>query len=99
MGRCIFRILSTAASSGSRGNHHMRAKILTLIVPSTFAFAFAACGGSDEPAKPPPCRAASGEICTIAGSGIEGYGGDDGQALEADLYLPMDLTIAPDGKT
>jgi sugar lactone lactonase YvrE len=40
----------------------------------------------------------SGEIDTIAGTGIPGSSGDDGPALDAELYLPLDLTAGPDGQ-
>ena len=36
-------------------------------------------------------------ICTIAGSGSNGYFGDDGPALEASFSLPQDTLTAPDG--
>jgi DNA-binding beta-propeller fold protein YncE len=40
----------------------------------------------------------SGTICTVAGSGIAGYGGDNGPAVDAILSVPQDLAIAPDGE-
>jgi hypothetical protein len=43
------------------------------------------------------CNAELGVICTIAGSGSNGYAGDDGPALEARLSLPQDTLTAPDG--
>lgn len=50
-----------------------------------------ACGAS-------PCdRTIPGTICTIAGSGRNGYAGDEGPALEALLSLPQDTLTAPDG--
>jgi DNA-binding beta-propeller fold protein YncE len=44
------------------------------------------------------CTLAHGTICTIAGTGVAGLSGDQGQAIHADLYLPMDMTPGPDGK-
>ncbi len=38
-----------------------------------------------------------GNICTIAGSGENGYFGDDGSALKARLSLPQDTLTAADG--
>lgn len=38
-----------------------------------------------------------GQICTIAGTGDSGYGGDDGPALGAMMSLPQDTLTAPDG--
>lgn len=37
------------------------------------------------------------EIVTIAGSGVQGYSGDKGPALKAELDQPFGLEIAPDG--
>ncbi len=46
--------------------------------------------------NPVPC--ASGEICSIAGTGIAGDGADDLPALATRLYLPQDTTYGPDGR-
>lgn len=54
---------------------------------------FTACG---PPAK--PCdRTKVGNICTVAGEGTNGYSGDDGPALKAELSLPQDTLTAADG--
>lgn len=56
----------------------------------------AACGGGTD--EPKACdRAIAGNICTIAGSGNNGYSGDGGKALEAQLSLVQDTLTAPDG--
>jgi DNA-binding beta-propeller fold protein YncE len=39
-----------------------------------------------------------GAICTIVGTGENGYTGDDGPALKARLSLPQDTIVAPDGR-
>ena len=43
-----------------------------------------------------------GRICTIAGhhyfEGDSGYSGDGGPALDAQMSLPMDITVAPNGE-
>jgi DNA-binding beta-propeller fold protein YncE len=59
----------------------------------TCVVALAACS------DPHPCdRSISGHICTIAGTGENGYSGDGDQpALSAQLSLPMDTLAAPDG--
>lgn len=45
-----------------------------------------------------PCdRTIPGAICTVVGSGENGYSGDDGPALEARLSLPQDVLVADDG--
>ena len=36
-------------------------------------------------------------VTTIAGTGVKGYGGDGGPALNAQLAAPRDLEIGPDG--
>ncbi len=47
---------------------------------------------------PPPCDfTVVGNICTIAGAGTNGYSGDDGPALKAELSLPQDTLTAADG--
>jgi sugar lactone lactonase YvrE len=38
-----------------------------------------------------------GKITTIAGTGIEGYGGDGSKAIEAKLLAPKGIAVAPDG--
>jgi hypothetical protein len=57
----------------------------------------AGCGGSGPPPGP-PCEAASGNICTIAGTGVAGDGADGLPARRTNLYLPQDVTISPDGR-
>ncbi len=44
----------------------------------------AACGGS-------------GTICTWAGTGMAGLGGEGDPATETNLYLPIDMSFGPDG--
>ena len=38
-----------------------------------------------------------GNICTVAGEGSNGYSGDDGPAIEAEMSLPQDTLTAEDG--
>jgi DNA-binding beta-propeller fold protein YncE len=40
---------------------------------------------------------ATGQVDAFAGTGVGGYGGDDGPALMAQLNAPRDLEIGPDG--
>jgi hypothetical protein len=44
-----------------------------------------------------PCNPEMGTICTIAGTGENGYDGEDGPALEANLSLPIDTLAGADG--
>ena len=47
---------------------------------------------------PVPCDTKKqGHICTVAGDGNNGYSGDDGPALKAELSLPQDTLTAADG--
>lgn len=39
-----------------------------------------------------------GAVCVVAGTAEAGGGGDHGPALEAQLSLPIDVTMAPDGR-
>lgn len=56
-----------------------------------------ACGPSTlGPPLGPPC--APGTICTIAGTGQPTIGDDGLPAHETALYLPIDVTIGPDGR-
>jgi hypothetical protein len=43
-------------------------------------------------------RCGSGNICTVAGTGVAGDGQDGLPGLETRLYLPQDVTFGPDGK-
>lgn len=45
-----------------------------------------------------PAEADSGEIITIAGTGVAGFSGESRPAIEANLYLPMDIIEGPDGR-
>jgi sugar lactone lactonase YvrE len=59
------------------------------------AIATTACGsGEGDPCDPD----APGTICTIVGTGLAGYGGDDGPALDARVNVPQDMVVAEDGK-
>lgn len=53
-----------------------------------------ACGTDEEPR---PTCVAKGDICTVAGTGVAGFAGDEGQAINADFYMPMDMLVAADG--
>ena len=44
------------------------------------------------------CTPASGEICSIAGGDAAGLSGDGDLAVDAELYLPMDMEVGPDGR-
>lgn len=44
-----------------------------------------------------PCTPKSGTICTVVGTGTAGLAAEETPVLQADLYLPMDATVGPDG--
>ncbi len=71
----------------------------TASVPTLVALALlgAGCGNEGDPPVV-ACDAASGAICTVAGTGIAGDGADGLAALATRLYLPQDVTVAPDGR-
>jgi hypothetical protein len=72
---------------------HMTAPLLlAALAVSTLA------GCSSDDSGPAPCdRSIVGNICTLAGSGDNGYEGDDGPALSALLSLPQDTLTDADG--
>jgi sugar lactone lactonase YvrE len=68
---------------------------------------FAGCGddlpGRPDPSDPDPMTTpsalcTSGQICTVAGTGIAGDGADLLPARDTRLYLPQDATVGPDGR-
>ena len=64
-------------------------------IAAALAAAGSGCGGSGGQAA---CDLdAAGTICTIAGSGENGYSGDDGPAPDAQMSLPQDTLWAQDG--
>jgi DNA-binding beta-propeller fold protein YncE len=71
----------------------------------TAALAALAAGCGDDQVRVPPTTTevsdglcASGQICTVAGTGIAGDGQDDLPARETRLYLPQDMTLGPGGR-
>ena len=61
------------------------------------ALALGGCGGGPPTGKFPGCASVSGNICTVAGTGIAGDGADELAPLATRLYLPQDMTVGPDG--
>jgi DNA-binding beta-propeller fold protein YncE len=59
----------------------------------TIALSGAACAEDDG-----ACERAPGTICTLAGTGVAGDGADALRATDTRLYLPQDVTLAPDGR-
>jgi len=67
----------------------------TLFIGAAFVGATALIGCTSEKKCDPTVP---NTICTIAGSSLnEAYTGDGGQATDAELYITMDSTIAPNG--
>ena len=58
------------------------------------ALALPACDGGTEPCDPDTPNT----ICTVAGSGEQGRKGDGDLATNAELFVPMDTAIAPNGE-
>ncbi len=58
---------------------------------------FLACSGAPDDTAAQVCDESSGTICTWAGTGVAGLGGEGTPALETNLYLPIDMTWGPDG--
>lgn len=71
--------------------------ITSVLVTVTLAVACEPPISSQQP-LPPGCERVSGNICTLAGTGIAGLGGEDLLGEETDLYLPQDVTVMPDGR-
>lgn len=44
------------------------------------------------------CPRLAGTLCTVAGTGAPGLGGEGLAPLDSALYLPQDVTIGPDGE-
>jgi sugar lactone lactonase YvrE len=77
----------------------MNRRSSSLAVAALAAAASAGCNGSESGALTGgDCKAASGNICTVAGTGVAGDGQDRKSALATNLYLPQDMTVAPDGR-
>lgn len=67
----------------------------------TLAWAVAlltACAGGGGDTPPEPVCEGDGVICTFMGNGEAGLGHDGMGPLEVSLYLPQDLSFAPDGQ-
>lgn len=56
-----------------------------------------ACGACDDDGEAERCDPEPGKACVFMGSGIAGLGEDGLAPRETDLYLPQDVTVAPDG--
>jgi hypothetical protein len=70
----------------------------SLALAGSAALVASACGGGSGGQATKECDLGeAGTICTIAGDGQNGYSGDDGPALEAEMSLPQDTLLGPDG--
>ncbi|MBM3948154.1 MAG: hypothetical protein FJ312_02725 [SAR202 cluster bacterium] len=63
-----------------------------LAVAALATLLVAACGESSSVDCDP------GTVCTVAGTGKVGRAAEDIPAIESDLYLPIDVSISPEGK-
>lgn len=69
-------------------------KRVLISLASALSLLAASCG----PGEPPPCdRELQGNICTLVGNGKNGYSGDEGPAIAAELSLPQDTIVGPEG--
>ena len=68
----------------------------TLAIAATLSAPLAACGGGDDANACDPD--APGTICTIVGSGAQGFSGDGGKATRAAMYVPQDTAVSPEGE-
>lgn len=69
-------------------------KLASILALATFAVG---CDSDDGEEEKPICNEAPGIACVFMGSGIAGLGEDGLPRRETELYLPQDVTIAPDG--
>jgi hypothetical protein len=85
----------------------MKPSYVTAFLLGAALASLAACGGGGDDddgddGVPPPDPACDpsvpNTICTIAGSGEQGFNGDRGPATEAALYVPQDTAMSPDGE-
>jgi hypothetical protein len=82
------------AAPMSQGDKMTPATNLTIFLSSALAGAILALSACESSTY----EVGSGEIDTIAGTGEIGFSGDNGPARDAELYLPLDLTVGPDGQ-
>lgn len=68
-------------------------KTSTTTIATLLGLGLAAAGCGDDIK---PCSPEDGGVCTIAGSGENGYDGEDGEATKAKLSLPVDTLIGSD---
>jgi NHL repeat len=74
--------------------------LIALLLPAALVIGC----GDDPPANPgnpltkTGALCGSGQICTVAGTGIAGDGEDGLPARQTRLYLPQDMTVGPDGR-
>jgi hypothetical protein len=79
---------------------HLTQHLTTLLLGAALAACGGEGGGDDDVVPPPPAcdPSAPNTICTIVGSGEQGFNGDRGPATEAALYVPQDMAISPQGE-
>jgi hypothetical protein len=70
----------------------MKTPGLPILLSLVLGPSLAACG--EDPCDPD----VPNTICTIAGSGEQGFNGDKGPATQAALYVPQDTAVSPDGE-
>ena len=90
---------STGTAGGNRGTFTPARTRRTTAASALAICAWAVVGCGDNQmgtAHFPGCDGISGHICTVAGTGIAKDGADGLEPLNTGLYLPQDVTLAPE---
>ncbi|HXH89969.1 MAG TPA: hypothetical protein VNN25_00195 [Thermoanaerobaculia bacterium] len=95
------RIITTVAGTGEPGFSGDGGPALSAQLQTPFAVAFDRAGNlliaDDDNYRIRRVDAATGTITTIAGNGIDGFGGDGGQATSASIGEPSGVAVDSDG--
>lgn len=93
-------VIRTVAGTGTRGFSGDGAAATAALISAPYGIAVDAAGNiyfSDSQNNMVRKISTTGTITRIAGIGVQGYGGDGGNAVDALLNLPTGLTVDPAG--